>query len=326
MARWLLLTHQLPSEPSKIRVKVWKKLQFLGAVPIKNSVYVLPNRTGTREDFEWLRKDIVRMKGEASVFLADSVTGTDDKDIIKAFQETRAKDFDLFIHTSQDLVDSLLSALQGGHLDKRRLDQLEKAWTAQKAEWERLEKIDFFDAPNRRTAGALVIRAQNLFQGAKALSSKENPEPPHPLEKGNLKQRLWVTRASPHIDRLACAWLIRRFIDPPARFKFVTEPYRPKSSREIRFDMAEGEFTHFGGWCSFETFLHRLNLKDPALGAMGEIVHDIDLKDKKFNRLEASGISHAIRGLCRLHKGDLKRLEAGIEFFDAIYAAIEEKP
>src|SRR5258708_3238286 len=245
MARWLLLTHQLPSEPSKIRVKVWKKLQFLGAVPIKNSVYVLPNRTGTREDFEWLRKDIVRMKGEASVFLADSVTGTDDKDMIKAFQDTRAKDFDLFIHTSQDLVDSLLSALQGGHLDKRRLDQLEKAWTAQKAEWERLEKIDFFDAPNRRTAGALVIRAQNLFQGAKALSSKENPEPPHPLEKGNLKQRLWVTRASPHIDRLACAWLIRRFIDPPARFKFVTEPYRPKSSREIRFDMAEGEFTHF---------------------------------------------------------------------------------
>ena len=160
---------------------------------------------------------------------------------------------------------------------------------------------------------------QKLFSQAKVLSVKERPKSLPPVSIKSLKGRVWVTRTSPHIDRLACAWLIRRFIDPKARFKFVTEPYRCKG-KEIGFDMAEGEFTHFGDWCSFETFLHRLQFRDEALKQISEIIHDIDLKDTKFPRLEALGLSQVIRGLCRLHPHNMRRVEAAYGLFDALYA------
>ncbi len=320
--RWLLLTHQLPSEPSNIRVKVWRKLQDLGAIAVKNSIYVLPNRSGTHEDFDWLRKEISQTKGEASLFIADAISDVDDKEIVKMFQTARAKEFDAFIQSVTAIRDKIEAVLTGSHLDKERLGRLERDWTAHKVQWERLERIDFFKAPNHERAKSAVDTVQKLLQRAKALSEKDHPTPPSPADRKTLKGRTWVTRLSPHIDRIACAWLIRRFIDPRARFKFVKELYSSRKG-EIRFDMAEGEFTHFGDWCSLETFIHRLQLKDPALLEIAEIVHDIDLKDKKFGRLEASGLSTLIRGLCRLHAADQKRLEAGMAIFDALYAAVD---
>src|SRR5438477_7039736 len=114
MAKWLLLTHQLPAEPSNIRVKIWRKLQNLGAVPIKNSIYVLPNRSGTREDFEWLKKEVHGMKGDASVFLADSITDVDEKEIVRAFQEARAKDYATFIRETTHVMERARNALGAG--------------------------------------------------------------------------------------------------------------------------------------------------------------------------------------------------------------------
>lgn len=319
---WLLLTHQLPAEPSNVRVKVWRKLQDLGAVPIKNSIYVLPNLPGTKEDFEWLRKEIIQMKGDASVFLADSVTDIDDKEIVAAFQKARAKEFERFSEESTAIVGALEASIQGGQIKGEALDRLEKRWSGKKMDWERLQKVDFFKSPNRAKSEALMNTIQKLFQNAKALSRQASPEPPSQVDSKTLKGKIWVTRTSPHIDRIACAWLIRRFIDSKAKFKFVTEPYKRKGTSEWRFDMAEGEFTHFGDWCSFETFLHRLGLRDPALMEMAEIIHDIDLKDKKFGRLEASGLSQIIRGLCRTHDKDRARVEAGMLVLDSLYASL----
>ena len=321
MAKWLLLTHQLPAEPSNVRAKVWRKLQDLGAVPIKNSIYVLPNRSGTREDFEWLKKEIHGMKGDASVFLADSITDMGEKEIVYAFQEARTKDYAIFIREMTLLIERAQNALGAGHLNAEHLARLEKAWAGQKIQWDRLRKIEFFKASNGNQAKRVLEAAQKIFEEAKQLSAHETSASLPSVSIKTLKGRLWVTRASPHIDRLACAWLIRRFIDPKARFKFVKEPYGCKS-QEICFDMAEGEFTHFKDWCSFETFLHRLQLDNSALKEISEIVHDIDLKDKKFSRLEASGLSQIIRGLCRVHKQDAPRLDAGMAVFDALYAAL----
>jgi len=320
--RWLLLTHQLPAEPSNIRVKVWRKLQDLGAIPVKNSIYVLPNRSGTHEDFDWLRKEITQMKGDASMFVADAISDVDDKDIVQLFRTARAKEFDTFIHSARAIGEKIESALNGGHLDKDRLNRLERDWTAHRIQWERLQKIDFFKAPNRDAARSAVSAVQKLLQRATVLSEKDRPLPPSTLETKTLRGGTWVTRASPHVDRIACAWLVRRFIDARARFKFVKEPYSPRKG-EFRFDMSDGEFTHFGDWCSFETFLHRLGLKEPALTEMAEIVHDIDLKDKKFGRLEASGVSRIILGLCRTHQKDGMRIQAGMSVFDALYASLK---
>src|SRR5207342_2478419 len=97
----------------------------------------------------------------------------------------------------------------------------------------------------------------------------------------NLKGRVWVTRQGVHIDRIACAWLIRRFIDEQARFKFVLPRNYVPEQNELRFDMFDAEFTHEGDNCSFEVLVERFSIREPGIRALAEIIHDIDLKDSK---------------------------------------------
>jgi hypothetical protein len=140
-----------------------------------------------------------------------------------------------------------------------------------------------------------------------------------------LQGRVWVTRQGLHVDRIASAWLIRRFIDPQGRFKFVpAKGYVPQAD-EVRFDMFEAEFTHEGDRCTFEVLLARVGLADPALTTIGEIVHDIDLKDGKFGRDETSGIARLIEGVAMLSKDDGQRLERGATVFDDLYESFRRK-
>lgn len=141
----------------------------------------------------------------------------------------------------------------------------------------------------------------------------------------DLRGKIWVTRKGIKVDRIACAWLIRRFIDPEARFRFVDPKAAKPRPGELRFDMYEGEFTHEGDWCSFETFLHRLGLEDPALQALGEVIHDVDLKDGKFKRPEVPGFERAIHGVAFLHEKDEDRLTTGSGVMDAFHAAFQGK-
>jgi hypothetical protein len=134
-----------------------------------------------------------------------------------------------------------------------------------------------------------------------------------------LKGRVWVTRQGVQIDRIASAWLIRRFIDPAARFKFVPgRAYSPRAG-EVRFDMFEGEYTHEGDRCTFEVLLARAGLDDPALGAIGEIIHDIDLKDGKYGREETAGIRNVMAGIASSQRDDEQRLARGAAMLDDLY-------
>jgi hypothetical protein len=131
----------------------------------------------------------------------------------------------------------------------------------------------------------------------------------------------WATREGVFVDRIASAWLIKRFIDPEARFKFVpAQGYAPQPG-ELRFDMFEGEFTHEGDKCTFEMLLSHFALRDSALRAIADIVHDIDCKDDKFGREEAAGVASMIRGLTKAHQNDMARIDAGSALFDGLYAA-----
>jgi hypothetical protein len=131
--------------------------------------------------------------------------------------------------------------------------------------------------------------------------------------------RTWVTREGVHVDRIASAWLIRRFIDPEARFKFVpSRGYKPRPG-ELRFDMFEAEYTHVGQECTFQTLLRRFRLRDRALRAIGEVVHDIDCKDDQFNRPETAGVASLIRGIAAAHTDDRKRIERGAAVLDDFY-------
>ena len=131
---------------------------------------------------------------------------------------------------------------------------------------------------------------------------------------------VWVTRADIHVDRIASAWLIRRFIDKRAKFKFVAPTgYRPRAA-ELRFDMYDAEFTHVGSDCTFQTLVRRFNLRDKALAAIGEIVHDVDFKDDQFGRPETAGVAAMIRAIAESTKDDPKRIERGLTLFDDLYA------
>jgi hypothetical protein len=127
------------------------------------------------------------------------------------------------------------------------------------------------------------------------------------------------------VDRMASAWLIRRFIDGGARFRFVPpQGYRPETG-ELRFDMFEGEFTHENGGCTFETLLSRFGIDDPALAALAEIVHDIDCKDEKFGRPETGWVAGLLRGIALTHASDANRIEAGMTLFDALHASMQDQ-
>ena len=131
--------------------------------------------------------------------------------------------------------------------------------------------------------------------------------------------KIWVTREHVQIDRIASAWLIRRFIDGAARFKFVPgRSYAPRAG-EVRFDMFEGEYTHEGDRCTFEVLLLRAGLDDPALAAIGEIIHDIDLKDGKYGREETAGIRTLMSGIAAAHRDDEQRLARGAAVLDDLY-------
>src|SRR5262245_45740542 len=172
--------------------------------------------------------------------------------------------------------------------------------------------IDFFGAPGREIAEGMVSDLERQLQTHSAVAPKT-------IRSDDLHHRTWVTRKGVHIDRIASAWLIQRFIDIKARFKFVpARGYRPEAG-ELRFDMFEAEFTHDGDLCTFEVLLARLGLDDPALRPIAEIVHDIDLKDGKFARPEVAGIESLIAGIAVVHRDDDERLARGGAVFDALY-------
>jgi hypothetical protein len=177
--------------------------------------------------------------------------------------------------------------------------------------------IDFFGATGRLSADSLVAGLEARIVEDKGMAGEQSQTASHATR--DLKGRTWVTRRGVHVDRIACAWLIRRFIDPDAIIRFVPGKGYVPNEGELRFDMFDGEFTHEGDRCSFEVLLARAGLSDPALQAIGEIVHDIDLKDGKYGREEATGIAHLVAGIAMANQGDEQRIAQGGPVFDNLY-------
>ena len=241
--RWLLLIHQLPPKPDYLRVKLRRRLQRLGAAPIKSTVYVLPATEESYEDFTWLVREIEADGGSAVLCEASFVDGITDEEV-EAMLNAHGRDA-----SSEQPV----------------------------------------SAPDRVAPG-----------------------------------RTWVTREGVHVDRIASAWLIRRFIDSKATFKFVpSRGYAPRAG-ELRFDMFKAEYTHEGDRCTFQTLLGRFGIRDRALTALGEIVHDIDCKDERFGRPETRGVATLVRGIVENNARDADRVTRGEAVFDDLYASLRK--
>jgi len=307
--RWLLLFHQIPPKPSYFRVKIWRRLQRLGAVAVKNAVYALPKSEQAQEDLQWVLREIAEGGGDATLCEVRLIDGLTDPEVEALFQRARDADYAQLADDVRALAQSLPP--------RRKPTEEERAQAA--AELARLERrlrdaeaIDFFAASGREAVAGLV--------GALAARLGSDPATPAPSARvADVRGRTWVTRKGIHVDRIASAWLVRRFIDPDARFKFVpARGYRPAAG-ELRFDMFEAEFTHEGDRCTFEVLVQRFGLKDPGLAPIAEIVHDIDLKDGKFARPDAEGVARVIAGLALAHRDDDARLEQGAQLFEHLY-------
>lgn len=319
--KWLLLIHQIPPKPAYLRVKIWRKLQALGSVAIKNSVYVIPRNEQTLEDFQWVLKEIVQAGAEASICAASFVDGLTDHQVEDLFRAARDADYAQIDDEAKAILDT---APPSASMTEEDRSVIEAALTRLHKKFVVVENLDFFGAPGRESAATLLEKIEFQLAEARNLTHAESTE----LDTTNLEQfrgRTWVTRKGLYVDRIASAWLIRRFIDPDAAFRFVSErSYRPKSG-EFRFDMFEGEFTHEGDLCTFEVILHRFTLREKALVQIGKIVHDLDLKEAKFGRPETAGVSALLDGIVASHKPDEERLEQGTGLFDHLYEFFRRK-
>ncbi len=308
--RWLLLIHQLPAKPAYARVKAWRRLQALGAVTVKNAVYALPASEDSREDFAWLAKEIEEMGGEAMVLGANLVEGLNDHDLQALFDGARDEDYARIANDAREI-----GARLSGETTDAELAEIAVQTARLRKQLDQVVAIDFFGSSGRLAAQGLVSGLETSLQGEGEAMANPFTPPAGPLEK-----RTWVTRRQIQVDRIASAWLIRRFIDREAHFKFVpSSGYAPEPG-ELRFDMFEGEFTHQGDRCTFEVLLNHAGLgNDPALTAIGEIIHDIDLKDDKYGRAETAGVKSLINGIATPGADDAQRLARGAMLLDGLY-------
>ncbi|HJZ81444.1 MAG TPA: Chromate resistance protein ChrB, partial [Pyrinomonadaceae bacterium] len=230
--QWILLVHQLPAKPTNLRVRIWRKLQKLGAVAIKNSVYVLPANDKTHEDFQWLKQEIESAGGEVAVFRANSVAGATDKEIVSAFRKARDAEFAELTAQLDGLAGAIREQTRGRHLSAGRLATHESELDRLHAELERVAANDFFAARGRAPALGAYARCQKLLNASQAPAAKAAPPPAKgaTLAVGDYQGRRWVTRRNIHIDRLASAWLIKQFIDKRPRFYFVAEGEKVESA------------------------------------------------------------------------------------------------
>jgi hypothetical protein len=301
LAPWLLLVFSLPAKSASQRVAIWRKLQRYGMLALRSSGYVLPHSAINQERMEWLATAIRTYKGQASVV---QVQGFDDlpaEQLKRLFTEARSRDYQKLLHEAKKLLALPPSQRPGGRLNRIRRRFLE------------LQDIDFFGNPTRTKLENLLAQADKSESAKSARKDKR--------KFAEYVNRLWVTRPRPGIDRVSSAWLIRRFIDPKARFVFGTEPgVHPDA---IPFDMFVSQgFGHRGEDCTFETLYKQFAIRDMTVKRIAQIIHDADLGDEKFGRAEGLGLDKVLNGWAKQDLPDDELLHRGMDLIEGLYESL----
>jgi len=300
---WLLLLVRLPASHSAERVAIWRKLKKSGAIQIQTSTYVLPDDLPRYEAFQWLTQHIRDAGGDATLVRVKEIEGLSDERLIDLFDAARAKEY------------AALRAILGPHIARAgrtsksggKLDRIRK-------QFREIRETDFFESPKGKDL-EMVLRKLDGPQPGWAKQPK--------LEPPDFRGKLWLTRPRPEIDRVGSAWLIRKFIDPKAKFGFAVK--RQPNRRAFTFDMLDGDFAHDGDDCTFETLKRRFGIEDKAVQKMAEMIHDADLDDEKFQRTECIGIDRILKGWAKQGLPDKEILRRGFECFDALYTFLQPR-
>jgi hypothetical protein len=317
--RWLLFIHQLPSHPSNLRVTTWRRLQQVGAIPLKQAVYALPDTPDAREDFEWLKTEVQAAGGDASVFAADNVDAWSDDALIEEFRRARQ---DVYEELARDVEQALKRAASARRPQGTRAPALRRLLDIFRERLVAAEKIDFFGSAGRDRVLTLLRQLEDRIGGT---SRQPAPAGREDLSgrMASFQGRVWITRPRPGVDRMASAWLIRRFIDRQANFGFASDR-ASVPNHGVAFDMFGVEFSHRGDGCTFETLCSVFGIEGPALSRIAAIVHDLDLKDGRFAPPECGTVAAMIEGLRLAYQDDEALLEHGMTLFDALYRSFEQ--
>jgi len=316
--RWLLFVHQLPSNPSNLRVRTWRRLQQLGAIPIKQAVYVLPDTPNAREDFEWLKTEVKATGGDASVFSADNVDAWSDDALVEEFRRSRQ---DAYATLARDVEKALKRATGGRRPRGTRAPAVRRLLGIFRERLTAIESIDFFGSAGRDRVLTLLDHLEG--RTSDSIRPKTSPASAGSAEAPSYQGRLWITRPRPGVDRMASAWLIRRFIDPEARFSFAADRQAVPDGG-VPFDMFGVDFSHQGDGCTFETLCVVFGIREPAISRIAAIVHDLDLKDERFGAPEAATVGAMIEGLQLAHSDDDVLLAQGMTMFDSLYRSFQQ--
>jgi hypothetical protein len=297
---WLLLLYGLPTRRGTARVNLWRKLKMFGALPFKTSAYILPDEPLHHERFQWLAKQIQDQGGEATLIGAAKIEGLSNNQIVHQFNEARTAEYK---QLSNEIQKNL----------KKHLNPDSTIVEFQKFQkrFKSIHQIDYFHAPAGQDTQMLLHRLERR----KAPQTRAGIAPK--LNREKFLNKTWITRPRPGIDRAGSAWLIRKFIDPKAKFIFGMEPERYPEA--LAFDMFNVEFSHHGEDCTFETLVKRFDISDKAVLKMAEMVHDADLEDNKFQRCECIGINGVLGGWAKSGMSDYELLVKGIECFEGLY-------
>ncbi|MBI3592724.1 MAG: chromate resistance protein [Nitrospirae bacterium] len=317
---WLLFFYSVPSKPVANRIKVWRRLAKAGALQFKGAGYILPYSEGHYEFFQWLVSEVVSMKGDAAFVKVEKIETMKNSEISVLFNQQKEKDYRNIEKGLEEFERKINSVKKGGDSikDRRLSEHLNKYSRA----FEAARKTDFFLS---KAGGELKKRIKGIEAELRNLSGTDmkKPDIQIPLRRvEDYQGRTWVTRRNPFVDRMASAWLIKRFLDKRAGFRLISEQdMEGLDKRLVVFDVRGGEFTHQADMCTFEVLVKSFGLRDRAVKKIAETVHELDIKDEKFGSPEARGIEEILIGIRKTAKDDSEALQKGMTVFEMLYAS-----
>ncbi|MGZ5001043.1 MAG: chromate resistance protein ChrB domain-containing protein [Methylomonas sp.] len=308
MRNWYLLITSLPTENATARMRIWRSLKSSGAAVLRDGVYLMPDRADCLATLENLAAEAKASGGTAFVLRADEA---DESEFALLFD--RSEDYAVLLTD----IDKLSTELAADHVQ----DQLKQARKLRKA-FANLTTIDFFPGEAQQQTET-ALRKLEL-----SIARIMSPDEPHPVEGfiatlsiDDFQCKTWATRQRPWVDRLACAWLIRRYIDPQAHLIWLASPTDcPKDA--IGFDFDDARFSHIDGRVTFEVLIASFELETPALKRLGGLVHFLDVGG--VQPPEAAGIESVLAGLRDAIQDDDQLLAAASAVFDSLLITFEK--
>ena len=313
---WLFFSYTVPAKNPTVRVKAWRRLQAVGAVQLKSSLYVLPFSEANYEHLQWLAQEVEELGGEAVFLQCPAVENLSEDEIKAIFGRVRDEDHARLYEEVKDFGNSLEAQVMD---QKQKARDLEAGLKRFSRKFEAIQEIDFFPTGQGERTAMLMASLQERFQVLTGAEVKPATAPI--LNEEDYQGKTWVTRERPYIDRLASFWLVRRFIDAEAPIQFISHKEIPQPGPDkVYFDLAGAEFTHRDRLITFEVLVVAFGLEDPGLKHLAALVRAIDLKENLDGLEEVKTLKDLLDGLVKITPNDGELVQRALLIFDALYA------